>query len=400
MTLYLGIKYIRTPLALPLLSLFSVFFGLTFVINFQTDADSVRYAQEFINLHERNLSIGDIGNYLFKSEESKVDLYQPLLTWFLSNFTDNPKILFAFFGLVFGIFHIKNTLLVVYETPVKAGLLVTLLLLTFVLINPIWAINGVRMWTAAQIFIYGLLTSYLVGKKTKGLIWCVASVFVHFSFLFPLLLILVFRVIPKNMTVLFAFFILSFTISQLNLEIIRPYVELLPALFQEKVLMYTQEAVVEKYLEGGGSSVPLGWHVTLANNLLRYFVAFSMAFLYLRYLVYKEIISEKIIVFLALGLFFSAFANISALIPSGSRFLVIGDSIALIAIILYVAKFPFDELLNFGLKIISPALAFVVVFKIRVGLDFIGFSTVFGNPILALFFQDNEPIIEFIKSIL
>lgn len=400
MTLYLGIKYIRTPLALPLLSLFSLFFGLTFVINYQTDADSVRYAQEFISLNERNLSIGDIGDYLFRSEESKVDLYQPLITWFLSNFTDNPKILFAVFGLIFGIFHIKNTLLVIHQTPEKAGFIITLLLLTFVLINPIWSINGVRMWTAAQIFIYGLLTSYLVGNKSRGLIWCIASVFVHFSFLFPVLLILLYRVIPKNMAVLFGFFIVSFSISQLNLDIMRQYVELLPALFQEKVMMYTKEAVVEKFLEEGESPVPLGWHVILANNLLRYFVAASLVFLYVRYVMYKDIFTENLRVFLALGLFFSAFANISALIPSGSRFLVIGDSIAMVAIIIYVAQYPFDDLLNYMLKIISPALAFVVIFKIRIGFDFIGFSTVFGNPLLALFFQDNEPIIEFIKSIL
>jgi hypothetical protein len=400
MTLYLGIKYIRTPLALPLLSLFCLFFGLTLVINYQGNADSVRYAQEFISLNEKNISLSNAGEYLFEGEEGKVDLYQPLITLFLSNFTSNPKILFAVFGLIFGIFHVKNILMVVNEIPDKIGFLLTTLLLTLVLINPIWSINGVRMWTAAQVFIFGFLTFYLKEEKTKGAIWCTLSVFIHFSFLFPITLFFAYLFIPRRITVLFAFFIISFFVSQLNLDLVRQYVALLPALFQEKIMVYTQEAVVERYMEEGESPIPLSWHVILANNLLRYFIAAILIFLYGRYIYYRDQISPKIITFLGLALFFSAFANLSALIPSGARFLVIGDTMTLVTFIFYAATYTEDRLLNYGLKLISPALLFVIIFKLRVGLDFIGLLTVFGNPILALIFEDNLPIIEFIKSIL
>ncbi|ERM83989.1 hypothetical protein P872_01630 [Rhodonellum psychrophilum GCM71 = DSM 17998] len=400
MTLYLGIKYIRTPLAFPLLSLFCLFFGLTFVINYESNADSVRYAQEFISLNEKNTSLASAGEYLFEGEEGKVDLYQPLITLFLSYFTNNPNILFAVFGLIFGIFHVKNILMVVNEIPVKIGFILTLLLLTYILINPIWSINGVRMWTAAQVFIFGFLTFYLKGERIKGAIWCALSIFIHFSFLFPITLFFIYLFIPRRMTALFAFFIISFFVSQLNLDLVKQYMSVLPGLFQEKIMVYTQEAVVERFMEEGESPIPLSWHVILANNLLRYFIAAILIFMYVRYIYFRDQISPKILTFLGLSLFFSAFANLSALIPSGSRFLIIGDSIAMVTFIFYAATYTEDKWMNYALKVISPALLFVIIFKFRVGFDFIGLSTVFGNPILALIFDDNLPIIEFVKSIL
>ena len=46
-----------------------------------------------------------------------------------------------------------------------------------------------------------------------------------------------------------------------------------------------------------------------------------------------------------------------------------------------------------------PLLAFVVIFKIRMGFDFTGILTFIGNPFMAVFVESQTPIIEFIKGI-
>ena len=42
---------------------------------------------------------------LYLKDEVHMDLYQPLMTFFVSRFTDNGHVLFAAFAFVFGFFH-------------------------------------------------------------------------------------------------------------------------------------------------------------------------------------------------------------------------------------------------------------------------------------------------------
>ena len=157
-------------------------------------ADSARYARQLIEAHNQPLSWSYFLSMLY-AEGGFVDIYQPFVTWLVAIFTDNPRILMAIFGAVFGFFYAQNLWMVFSRIKARVGWLLFFFMLAFALVNPIWNINGVRMWTAAQIFLYGVFRLSLENDK-KGFIWAATSILVHFSFLFPFALLLSFWFIP------------------------------------------------------------------------------------------------------------------------------------------------------------------------------------------------------------
>jgi len=187
--------------------LFCLYFGFVFVISKDLGgADSARYAQMLRELHQNPPSFSSLWASLYSYEANLLDIYQPLLTWLVSLFTDNAQVLFALFAMVFGWFYANNIWIILRRSQSKFSYTLMLLILVFSLIIPIWYINGVRMWTAAQIYIYGVLV-YFIEHKKYGLWWASGSLLVHFSFLFPLLLLLLFVVLPKRLPIFLVFFI-------------------------------------------------------------------------------------------------------------------------------------------------------------------------------------------------
>ncbi|RPA66589.1 hypothetical protein EF405_20095 [Cyclobacteriaceae bacterium YHN15] len=393
-----SVKNMRSEIAMTILLLFCVFFGLTFVVpeDIEGAADSARYARELRNMHANPLSFEQFKNYLYSDETNKVDIYQPLVTWVISLFTGNPKWLFAFFALVFGYFYLKNIRMLIEEIQGKYHFFLILMLILFVLTNPIWNINGVRMWTAAQVFLYGLMIVYLKGNR-NGFLWAFLSLFIHFSFAFPLSLLILYQFIPKNTWFLFLFFIGSFLITELNIEYIRGFSENLPDVFQSKANAYTNDQVLERFSDS--SVTQYSWHVIFARRAQSYLMLFLLTFMFLQKEKLKNY-NTLSLGFLNLALYFTSWANLAALLPSGGRFMLIANSLTLIAVILYFEKkdslVKWEKLIQFSV----PFILFIVVFKIREGADYFGFLTIIGNPVVALFVEDNVPFIDFVKSLL
>ena len=61
--------------------LISFFFGFSFVIAPNSGADSTRYAQELKQLYDSKVSFDAYFSHTYSEESSKLDIYQPLLTW-------------------------------------------------------------------------------------------------------------------------------------------------------------------------------------------------------------------------------------------------------------------------------------------------------------------------------
>lgn len=94
---------------------------------------------------------------------------------------------------------------------------------------------------------------------------------------------------------------------------------------------------------------------------------------------------------------FYSYANISALMPQGARFYSISNMIVffMLSYIVYKIELPaFDKKLRI---ISSPFLILVIIVYIRTGFDYTGLLTVIGNPIIALFSENNIPLINLIK---
>lgn len=401
-SLYYGLRHIKDPHIFPVLALFSFFFGMTFVVPEDKDgaADSARYATELKELHHRSLGMGDVVDYLYNSESGKIDVYQPLLTWLLSYLTDNPQWLFAVFGLVFGWFWFKNIQLITEHLPQERNYIVVLLLLLFALLNPIWEINGVRMWTAAQIFVYGLLLVFLNNEK-RGYFYCIGSLLVHFSFALPLLLLLAYRFLPKQIDLFFAVYVMSFFVRELNVEALQKYFELLPDFLQTRK-GYISDASMEQFQEMQETGGGLSWHVRLAEMLHRYFFLLFAVLLYLGMKARRAVAVDNFVKNLFLfALFFSAFANVAANLPSGGRYLTIANSVLLVGFILFYSRWGRQSFFqNFILNLTSLPLFFLLLFKLRTGMDFISILTIVGNPVVAALITDNVPLIDFIKSLL
>jgi hypothetical protein len=372
--------------------LLSVFFGLSFVVS-TSGADSARYAEELVRFHQNNMSFAEVQDSLYSEESNKLDIYQPLVTWLVSLFTDEVKLLFAVFALVFGYFWFKSLLLIRSYLSIPLTGLVLAVFIFLALVNPIWNINGVRMWTAVMIFFYGILLLNLQNNK-KGWYFLVLPMFVHFSLIIGLVLYLLYRVLPvKNKNLLFGLFIATFLIGEVSLELVRSYFEQLPQLVQSKESYLNQD-----YADGlQESKQQLSLHVVLAGKLAKYNLLVIAGLMYFFQNRKKINLNKNFDLFFKMGLFFASFTNIAASVPSGGRFGVLSNLILYTAFLFFLnEKIRIPILIK---SVLTLSLLLVIVFKIREGLDYIGIFLFIGNPILNWFVVDT-PIIDFIKSII
>jgi hypothetical protein len=329
------------------------------------------------------------------------DLYMPVLTYVISLFTGNPRWLFMIFAIVFGFFYSRNMWFILDRLPANNSNLIWILVAFFFLICPIWDINGARMWTALHIFMYGALP-YLITKEKKKLIWCFAALFVHFSYFIPLAILIVYHFIPKSVTPLLIFFIISIFIDTINIIQVRTLLEsYLPDFLQPRVRGYTNEDYYQSVMEGR-SGVGLNVYVYLSNQISKWSILILLICipLFFKKTIEKDYFINRLFCF---TLLIYSISNILSLIPSGSRFLTVSQMFALPAIIFFIITknkiILMNRKSNMIIKGLIISLLIPIILYIRTGLDFYGISILL-NPIIAFFIEDTIPIIQYIKSIL
>lgn len=391
-----SLKNFHAPGAKKGFILFCIYFGFVFVISKDLGgADSARYAQMLRDLHQHPHSFSSLLTSLYSYDANLLDIYQPLLTWLVSLFTNNAQVLFALFALVFGWFYANNIWIILSKFQGKFSYNLMLLILVFSLIIPIWYINGVRMWTAAQIFIYGVLV-YVIENKRHGLWWASGSLMVHFSFLFPVMLLLLFIFLPKRLALYLVFFIATFFVTDISVLDMKGYLLFLPEIFQPRVNAYTGTEYVRNIEK---SVAEYNWYVGFAATALKISIYSLLLILILhgRKLLKKDKTFLNLICFVLL---FYGWANLVSTFPSGGRFLAIANSLSMIFIILYLVKYKINWSVRIVRIMVVPLLLFYVIFSFRVGFDYMGISTFIGNPFSALLLEDNTPLIELVKSLI
>ena len=387
----------RSPHAKKIVWLFFVFFGFVFVYGRGDFAglDSGDYARRLVDLHN-NWSGFEYFKYTFFSKGQNVDFYQPVVTWIVAYFTGNPRWLFAVFSAVFGYFYVQNMWLIFdrIDQKQRVSLLLVLFMFAFALANPIWSINGVRMWTAAQVFIYGLF-KYILEKDKKGVLWIFSSILFHFSFFIPIAILFIYRFLPKNLTGLLIFFYLASFVSELNMEAARSFLSFLPDFLQPRVESYTAETYVESR---SASTLNRSLHEIFASTAARWMLYVWVLIIYIKrkyWLDHHKAIKHLFM----LGLFMGGVAQILSNIPSGGRFMLLVNVIFYAIFVLFVSEQKMDLQLKYIKNISILVLFFIIIFKFRIGFDYMGISTLFSNPIVAFFVEDTEPLIVFVKSV-
>lgn len=380
-----AIRNYRSSWAKPTMVAFVAFFGLSMVKS--DSVDSTRYVQNLEMMYNSNKDFDTIQAGFYNNEGGQADIYVTITTFVFSLFTDNGNILFMFFGLVFGYFYANNIWLVLTQSKGKLGWEQHLLLAAFSMIIGFWTINGVRMWTAAHVFFFGSFLYLFQGKK-KGLFIAATSIFIHFSFVLPVFLLVAYSLVRINFRFLYIFYIASFFIAELNVDFIRTTLENnLPEFLLPKVKTYFNDDYLEGYEE---VAVAVNWYVLYYKKILTYFTVIFISVIF-----FKANLSKQTKKLLGFSLLFLAVANILSLLPSGARFLNVAFLFSLATSFIIVSNSK-EVFIAKSVRLLSPLLILFCIISVRLSLDYFNVTTL-TNPIVVFLTNINQPLIDIIK---
>lgn len=345
---------------------FCTLFGFSFAFS-NDSVDSYRVALVFNEFNYQ--SIYDI--YQLYLLGGAPDLYRFLTYALVKSFTDNPKILFASFGLVFGFFWYLSIRVFKKEQANYSGFYASLLFFLFVIINPITNINGARFNTAIWVFFYGVINVVLYNKN-RYLLLVLCAPLVHFSFLFGVIVILLYVMIKKFTysntdvnNILYYSFIVSFIASWvlesniISLDFIGSFVP--SDSISNKIGTYNSSEVADIYKEIASNSPFL-----IVSNFFQSFIkiVFFVILVYLKRALQRHNAKNQVInKLMAFVFFYFTFSFIIATMPSGGRFLMVGYLFALVLILIILKEY--ENILNkrFVLLLI-PAYSFTFFFNV------------------------------------
>lgn len=385
-----------------------IYLGAVFIYwhqgtNLGEGGDGGRYVLDLMSMYGSNITLAEIfGRY--QVDSNTMDLYQPLLTYFISRFTDNGHVLFAAFAIVFGFFYSRNLWYIIERLPErKMGGLYILVALYF-LICPITQINGVRMWTALHVFVYGMMP-YLLERDKSKVFWVLVTPLIHFSFLYVVLLAIVYCIIPYRfkagnrilMIVALVLFIVTLFVNTLNLDTINGMLEeYSPESYEGRINQYVSQDVANRNKETRSLD---NWYVAASGNIKNWCLNLLLVFLlpcFRRNHIDKNGLTNLYMFALLLG----SFANIMALIPSGGRFQLLSQMFKVPLILLVAMSVSKTDIFR---KYVNVALVFLLipfVVAFRKLFDYFSITAIFGNFITVFFWENNVALITFIKRLL
>ncbi len=368
-----------------------------------TGGDGGRYVLELMAYHNSQTDLISMISYE-RQIGGSLDYYQLLVTFIISRFTDNGHVLFAVFAFVFGFFYSRNIWYVLERLPYKKLGNLAILVSLFFLVCPITQINGVRMWTALHVYVYAMMP-YLF-EKDKSKVWFLVLVpFIHFSYLYVSIIGLVYVLLSVKYKVgngfvlrlLWMFFIITMFINSINLDAVSSVMEeMAPDSYQNRIGMYLDDEVLDSNKEVASQA---NWYITLSGLIKTwsYNILLILILPCLRRNIQKNSYLTNIYAF---TLLLGGIANIMALVPSGGRFQTLTAMFKIPLILLVVMSIPKSDRFRTAVNISLPVLLLPLVVDFRRLLDFYGISLLLGNFITVLFWDDNFPIIDFIKMII
>jgi hypothetical protein len=313
--------------------IFLIYYGLTYFINTEQYMDSLGSAMRL--KADAALPFSDffkIVGGLYTSDTS-VDIIQPLISFIVSRFTSHHSILFAVYAALFGFFYLKSINLLHDRYQEKPGLNAMIFMAFFVVILPITAITGFRMWTAAWIFFYGAYHVILY-RDARFLILALGSSLVHFSFLSANVILIIYFFVGNRNFIYLPLAIVSFVVPQLFSPVFQSISLRLGGALQDRFEGYSNVDYIIGIKE---SYEHAAWFLTLSNDLVFYYFFLAIFVIQLRYgFLMKEKAERNLFSFFLL---FLSFVNFGKGIPSfGGRFQIILLLFATLYVFLYFLK--------------------------------------------------------------
>lgn len=394
--LVLGLFHPRDSAAKNLVWVFTVFYGTVFYIASWSTADSLRYVEQLRFMHNTGFGFGDLVGSFFANRQSYQDLYQPLVTFLVSRVTDETWLLFGAFGILLGYVYSRNVWFLIEKLPRRPGLTIWVLVLAFAFVVGIGvSFNGVRMWTALHVFIFGVLY-FSDTKQPKYLLIALLSPLIHFSFVIPCGLLIAFLFVKRFGLAIYVFFVVSFFIGAIDVAVIRSTAEYLPLTMGERATSgYIDRA--EDYGMAGGADGQTAWFLVLNSTLVLVFVFLAATWLFYRKAHERTGPTGFLLLF---GMLIYGSINLVTHIPSAGRFFSIGEMLMIAALVLFLAGQPRVKKLDFLLASAAlPLLGIDIALGVRFFFEFASVWLMAGNFFIAPFVGADVGLYELIKSL-
>lgn len=323
--------------------LFYGYIGYSFLLN-DPFLDSYRYVEQF-----KHISQGGTYSLIDNLKLGILDIYSVLTMQMVSLITDNVSFLFAIWGSIFGYF-VGDTFFVLTntETNKRVPFLCAVVFVVMFLLNSPININGVRFWTAIWVAIAGFLEFEIKNRK-RGLVFIMMTPFIHTSFLLFIIIYLVYRILKKKTTssTLVVIFVITYIISLLlSASSISGFLSGFIAASNHFSAYLDYSYINEREALAATKSMLN----IIMTSLPMFFMILYILFGIKSKTVHKDSIQDKILKFL---LIFMIFINILELIPSISRFNILGYLLFLSLI--YVRQMYYSHNANI-------ILAFIIIF--------------------------------------
>ena len=367
---------------------FCIFYGFTFAIGKEsTGSDINRYIEQLHFFYENyDFTISEL--IVFFKESGEIDVFNLIITYFLSKFTNTQEVLTMVYAIFFGFFYSRNIWYVLGFLEGKLDILLKILLVALVLIVPIWYINGIRMYLAFHVFFYGLLSFIIENKKSK-LFFLYISFLIHFSYLIPIIIFLMYRAFGNRLNIYFFIFIISLFVSQLNINALNSNLEkFVPQRINERTEAYRAESSIEaKNIKRNSNNKR--WYLKWHGIAIRWSLYIVLTYLYLfgNQLIKKSLVWQKLLSF---SLIFFSLSNVLMNLPSGGRFFVFAYFLILILGIKYLYENYQDLKFRNLITFLTPAFLLFIIVSIRMGFYTFSLTTLIGNPLIAILSTGNN----------
>jgi EpsG family len=341
--------------------LFLIYFGLTFVVA-QTGMDSYEYVRRF--QHNATLPFSDFFKIVggLYSSETSVDIIEPLISFIVSRFTNDYRLLFAAYAGLFAFFYLKSINLLYDRYSENPGWNSLIFMVFFITVIPITSINAPRMWIAAWAFFYGAYHVILF-RDARFFFLTFGACFMHWSYILVNIVLAIYFFIGNRNYIYFPIVLLSFIFPNGLIPFFNWASGNSGAALQTRYSGYSSQdyniAVMEDLQQ-------TKWFVNLSNDIVFYYLLIVLIIIYFsrRYLMNSKV-EKNLFSFLIL---FLAFVNFGSPFPDFARFKIIFLLFATLYIFQYLLKLPQKKIIFMTAAGLFP-MALYVAIQFRVGIN-------------------------------
>ena len=375
-----SIRYNKARWAPNALWAFVVFFGLTFAIGEENQGSDIHRYLDLLEYFYLHINYVDEA-YTYFINSGQLDVIQYVIAYLVSRLTDSQPVLTVVYAFIFGYFYSRNIFYLFRQLkghlPPWTWLLVTI----FMLIVPFWNINGFRFWTATHVYVFGLLPYLLEGRK-RSLWLCGLSVFIHFTYLLPVLVLLGYHILPKRIFIALSAFLFTFIYREVDPQWLNTILaQYAPAIFIDRTDSYLSAEQIEQYRS---TTRTVQWYAIWYGRVLNYAISFLLVLIAIKFRTrIQTIVHLRRLLFFTF--IFYSIANLASSVPSGGRFISTAMLLGIFFITLFYQNYYRGSLSKYWLPILTPAFALFIIVSIRIGFYFISVSTLLSNPIVAIF---------------